>query len=43
VRYLSGDGEKAVVRLEGSGEEVWLPVLRLFRTASEDETERRAS
>jgi hypothetical protein len=42
VRYVSGDGEQAVVKLDGeSGREIWLPVVRMFRI--EDAPELRAS
>jgi hypothetical protein len=44
VRYVSGDGSQAVVRLDGGSEsEIWLPVVRLFRIEPEDASERRAS
>jgi hypothetical protein len=48
VRYVSRDGDHAVVKLDGgSGPEVWLPVVRLFRIDPEDdlagEPEQRAS
>src|ERR687886_3097612 len=37
VRYVSGDRNQAVVKLDGEpGRELWLPVVRLFRIASED-------
>jgi hypothetical protein len=43
VRYVSGDGDQAVVKLDGEpGREVWLPVVRLVRIDPEL-TERRAS
>jgi hypothetical protein len=44
VRYLSGDGHQAVVRLDGEPErEIWLPVVRLFRIDPEYTPERWAS
>ena len=44
VRYLTGDRNQAVVKLDGEpGRELWLPVVRLFRIASEDAPERWAS
>ncbi|MCA1729734.1 MAG: hypothetical protein LC751_10095, partial [Actinobacteria bacterium] len=51
VRYLSGDGRSAVVRLDGvSGRELWLSSVQLFRLDVENEPsgaceypERRAS
>ncbi len=43
VRYVSEDGDRAVVKLEGEhGREIWLPVVQLFRMDPED-TERQAS
>ena len=37
VRYVSGDGHNAAVRLDGkSGHEVWLPSIQLYRLDSED-------
>jgi hypothetical protein len=44
VRYVSGDGHQAIVRLDGEpGPEVWLPVVRLSRIDPADVPERRAS
>ena len=44
VRYISADGNQAVVKLDGeSGREVWLPVVKLLRLDEVDATERRAS
>src|SRR4051794_426923 len=44
VRYLSGDGNQAVVRLDGEpGREVWLPVIKLLRLDPEHAPEQRAS
>ena len=44
VRYVSGDGKQAVVKLDGEpAREVWLPVVRLFRIDPDDAPERRAS
>ena len=44
VRYVSGDGHNAAVKLGGgSGREVWLPTVQLFRIDSADVPERRAS
>ncbi len=38
VRYVSGEGDRAVVRLDGeSRPEVWLPVVRLLRLDLEDD------
>ena len=38
VRYVSGNGGDAVVRLDGgAGREVWLPRVHLFRLDSEDD------
>ncbi|HZC19132.1 MAG TPA: hypothetical protein VE225_05450, partial [Rubrobacteraceae bacterium] len=38
VRYLSGDGRSAVVRLDGAAEsEVWLPSVQLFRLNIEND------
>jgi hypothetical protein len=43
VRYVSGDGDQAVVKLDGElGREVWVPTGRLSRIDPEL-TERRAS
>jgi hypothetical protein len=37
IRYVSGDGSDAVVRLDGgSRREVWLPSVHLFRVESKD-------
>ena len=37
IRYVSGDGSDAVVRLDGGfRREVWLPSVHLFRVESED-------
>jgi hypothetical protein len=36
VRYVSTDGDQAVVKLDGeTGREVWLPAVKLFRVDSE--------
>jgi len=44
VRYVSGDGNRAVVRLDGeAGREVWLPVVKLLRVEPENAFEQRAS
>jgi hypothetical protein len=44
VRYVSGDGYNAAVKLGGgSGREIWLPTVQLFRIDSTDTPERRAS
>ncbi len=44
VRYVSGDGKQAVVKLDGEpGREIWLPAVRLFRIDPTDAPERRAS
>lgn len=44
VRYVSGDGYNAAVKLgEGSGREIWLPTIQLFRIDSADTPEQRAS
>jgi hypothetical protein len=44
VRYVSGDGRNAAVRLDGgAGPEVWLPVGRLSRLTPEEEYGLRAS
>ena len=44
VRYVSGDGNQAVVRLDGeAGREVWLPVVKLLRVEPEHAFEQRAS
>ena len=44
VRYVSGDGNQAVVELDGEpGREVWLPVVRMFRIDPENAPERWAS
>ncbi len=43
VRYVSEDGDHAVVKLDGEHRrEIWLPVVQLFRMDPED-TERQAS
>ena len=43
VRYVSEDGDHAVVKLDGKHRrEIWLPVVQLFRMDPED-TERQAS
>lgn len=36
VRYVSGDGGNAVVRLDGPGREVWLPSVHLLRLDEEE-------
>ena len=44
VRYVSGDGNQAVVKLDGEpGPEIWLPVVRMFRIDPENAPERWAS
>ncbi len=44
VRYVSGDGHQAVVKLDGtSGSEVWMPVARLLRADPAGVPEQRAS
>lgn len=44
VRYLSDDGNQAVVKLDGKpGHEVWLPVIKLFRIDPENAPEQWAS
>ena len=44
VRYVSADGDQAVVRLDGEpAREVWLPAFRLFRLDPEETLERQAS
>ena len=44
VRYVSGDGNQAVVKLDGEpGPEIWLPVVRMFRIEPENAPERWAS
>lgn len=42
VRYVTEDGEHAVVRL-GSGREAWLPASRVSRTFSAPDSDLRAS
>ncbi|HZC18527.1 MAG TPA: hypothetical protein VE225_02360, partial [Rubrobacteraceae bacterium] len=39
VRYVSGDGSNAVVRLDGPGREVWLPSVHLLRLDGEEPEE----
>jgi hypothetical protein len=44
VRYISGDGKSAAVRLDGTnGQEVWLPIERVSRLSPEREYGLRAS
>jgi len=38
VRYVSADGDQAVVKLDGAtGREIWLPTVQLFRIDFEDD------
>ena len=43
VRYVSGEGDRAVVKLDGEPEaEVWLPSVRLLRLDLEEAPESAA-